>query len=133
MTAAVFADTEAAVRTWIRSLGLAAFFAVPTGAGVVFPLVTVSRIGGRPQAGQAPLEDVLLVLDVWGTTKEQAADAMRTLGDALVAAESVPLDERTWCYGFTVENVVWLPDPPPSKLKRYSMTVTATVAARALP
>lgn len=137
MTAATFTDAEAGMRTWLRAqnlpeVGTHVYFAMPTGAGVVFPLVTVGLVGGRPQAGEAPLEDVLLVLDCWAKTKEHAADAMRAVKTALRACESVPLDGFTYCHGVTVENTVWLPDPPPSTLKRYSITVSATVAVREL-
>lgn len=127
------ADVEGAIKTWINAgstvLATHAFFGFPTGTPVL-PLVTISKVGGaRLYDG---LEDALLVLDVWATSKEVAWAATSELTDALLNdAEGVALDVGTWCHGVSAVSQVYLPDP--SKLRRYSLTVSMTVEARELP
>lgn len=128
------ADSEGAVKRWldagaVPALAGHAFFGFPTGNPVT-PLVTIAKvIGTRRRDG---LEDVVLRLDVWATSKEVAWAATSDLIDALTNdTEGVALDAGTWCHGVSAVTSGYLPDP--SKLRRYSLTVSMTVEARELP
>lgn len=129
MAATVFTDAEAAVRTWLRQeltdLDGRVFFAIPDGSPT-FPLITVGRLGGGPQIGEAELEDVRLECQVWAKNKKTAVDVVRALTSLVFTAADVALDPEVWCYGFTVDSVTWAPDPS-VKLSRYVVDLTATV------
>jgi len=135
MTVVPFTDVEGAVRAWLRTVpdstvGARVYFAVPDG-NPTMPLATVARVTGGMQP-DGVLEDVVLTVDVWARTKEEAARAYRLLAAAIVKAEGVALDAGTWCHGASVNSVVWLPDPV-TKTPRYSLTVVLTVEAQELP
>ncbi len=128
------ADAEGAVKRWIDAgavptLATHAFFGFPTG-NPALPLVTIAKVIGTRRADG--LEDVVLRLDVWATSKDVAWNATSELTDALMNdAEGVALDDGTWCHGVSSVTSGYLPDP--SKLRRYSLTVGMTVEARELP
>lgn len=66
-----FPDFMGDLRTWARSvttdlLGGRVFFKFPT--SMKYPAVRVHQAGGGPQSGsEAPIEDVRVVFDIWGS------------------------------------------------------------------
>lgn len=133
-------DVEGAVRTLLRAdaalvavVGQRVFFGVPKGAvEATFPLITVSRVGGGDDAGDAPLDVAMVQLDCWGGIdgsgngrKAEATALVNTLRSTLRAVNGTQVGTVT-LFGVNVESVVWLPDPN-SDRPRY--VVTAEVAA----
>lgn len=133
------ADVEGAVRDYLRNqdiddLGARVYFGVPTGSAT-YPLATVQRVGGGDDVSEAPIDQALIQIDVWGridnaghTDKAQAravADGVReALRDIRGATE---LTDTCIAYGAAVEADLWAPDP--TDRGRYS--ITALVTARA--
>lgn len=133
MTAPTFTDCENEVRVWLRGLALTGvgtrvFFDVPDGTPT-YPLITVARIGGGAQRGEAPLEDPRLSFQVWAKTKLEAANAALDLANALREAQSVLLLEHTYAYGFEDITILWLPDAT-SGLPRYVVDCVLTSGPR---
>lgn len=133
MSVDAFPDVENEIRVWARQLslpgvGTRVFFSMPEGSPA-FPLITVARIGGGPQRGEAPLEDPRLSFDVWGKTKKEASDAARALANALREAQSVLLEEHVYSYGFEYITLLWSPDEK-AKLARYIVDCTLTSGPR---
>lgn len=135
MTAPAFTDVEGALRTWEKTHPLLVpvvagrvFFGYPDGSPAL-PLLTLSRAGGAPQRGEAPLEDVRISHSVWGSNKKMAIDGVKALTSALHSLSNVVLDEFTYAYSAEVTNVLWLPDQE-AKLARYVCDAIVTVRAR---
>lgn len=76
MTAELLPDVEGGVKTYLRAfaplqtlIGQRVFLQVPgptNGTEPTFPLVTVQRVGGGLDTGEAPIDQALLQVDVWG-------------------------------------------------------------------
>lgn len=134
MTAPPIPDAENAHRVWLRgkipTVAGRVVFAFPDGANPLAEerpaLITVRRIGGAPQRGQAPLDDVRLSYEVWALNKKDAADAMTALVALLRESAGIQLDDGTYLYGVQVESIAWVPDDA-AKLARYVVTATSTV------
>lgn len=133
------ADVEGAVRDHLRAqnisnLGTRVFFGVPDGSPT-YPLATVQRVGGGDDPGEAPIDQALLQVDVWGrldpaghTDKAQAravADDVRAAFHAIRGATA--LTATVTAYGAAVEADLWAPDP--AGRGRYSITVLVTARA----
>ena len=132
-------DIEGGVRTALRAdsgvsalVGQRVHFGIPTNP--TFPLVTVRRVGGGDDPGEAPLDLPLVQIDCWGAerNKTQAravADAVRAWARSIRRATD--LDTEVTAYGVNVEADLFVPDP--SDRPRYSLTVSimsrATVSA----
>lgn len=130
----MFTDAEGALKTYLRGLpdtpwAQRVFFGVPKQKTPTMPLLVVGRIGGGPQFGETPLEDVRLSIDCWGIAKQQAADTMRALTTAIFDLASTDLDDETVALNGSVDSVVWLPDDTVG-LSRYSVDVTLTLKVR---
>lgn len=122
------ADIEGGVRTHLRAtagitalVGQRVYFGVPDDP--TYPLITVQRIGGGDDPGDAPLDLPLLQIDVWGAGRNKAqaravADAVRVWARSIRRATD--LDGTTTAYGVTVESDIWAPDP--SDRPRYTIT-----------
>lgn len=132
-----FEDVEGALRSWLRTHPLLVggaeghvdgrvFFAVPT--SVSYPLITVSRIGGGPQEGLAPLDDARLSMRVYGQTKSSAQKVTNRLVTALQQIEAEPLNGSVFGHGARVDSQLWLPDPA-DDCPRYIVDATITVSA----
>lgn len=137
MSVKTFADVEGALRTWLRTqseitslVGSRVFFGYPDSTQT--PLITISRVGGSPQTGEAPLEDALVQFDCWGgiKNKAQAAQVMTALLGVLESMTPRDLDSSTKGYGASVESVFWSPDPTNDQA-RYVVTATVTVRSTA--
>jgi hypothetical protein len=129
-------DVEGAVRDYLRDQDVCdgrVYFGVPTGSPT-YPLATVQRVGGGDDPSEAPIDQALIQIDVWGrvdaaghTDKAEArtaADAVRAALHAIRGATA--LSETCTAYGAAVEADLWAPDP--TDRGRYS--ITALVTAR---
>lgn len=133
-----FPDVEGGVRDFLRTAGVCGargYFGVPDGTPT-YPLFTVQRVGGGDDTSEAPLDQALIQIDVWGrrdaaghTDKAEAraeANAVRTALQGIRGATA--LNATTIAYGAAVEADLWAPDP--TDRGRYS--ITALVTARAV-
>ncbi len=144
MTVQAMPDVEGGLRTYLRSqselqavVGQRIYFGVPDAP--VFPLVTVRRVGGGDDTGEAPLEQALIQIDVWGghtadgihgdkATADTVRRCLRGVLFGLTAHGATALDNSTVCYGASVQSDIWLPDPDDDNA-RYSLTVLVTARA----
>lgn len=125
-------DAEGAFRSYVRTAGgpwgQRAYFGTPEQPNPTLPMLVVSRIGGGPQLGEAPLDDARLSVDVWGITKFQAVEAVKVLTGLIQDLASTPLDAGTIALNGQVDSVVWAPDDT-LKLPRYVVDCTLTLKA----
>lgn len=128
-----FADVEGGLRTWLRTqsditalVSTRVFFGVPD--AVTFPVITIQRVGGGPQSGEAPLDDALIQIDCWasGQNKAQAWAVAKAVIDVLESMTPQELDSGVYAYGASVDSVIFLPDPADGRA-RYSVTALVTV------
>ncbi len=135
-------EAEGAVRAWARSLnisGLAArvFFGVPE-TGAVYPLVLLTRVGGRPMKG-VPIDRALIQLDLLGNTptgRRPPSDkfSLSVIATLLAsAAESLAsgtvMTAGVVCMGAEVENgPVWSPSPVDGR-SRYTLDIAFLLRA----
>jgi len=132
-------DVEGAVRDHLRAdvgvsalVGQRVFFGVPLAAdGTVaaqMPCVTVRRVGGGDDPSDAPVDQALIQIDCWASSRNKASAAavMAAVRNALTEIRTAVVGS-TVLYGAVVESVIWAPDP--ADLPRYA--VTALVTARA--
>ncbi len=139
MPALVYAypECEGAVRTWVRALNLAglgarAYFGIPV-KGAVFPLVVLSRVGGRPMRG-VPIDRPLIQFDILGDTpvdRRPPSDkfalggiAASLAGTADSITSGTVVAPGVVCLGAEVENgPVWSPSPVDGR-SRYVLDVS---------
>lgn len=129
-------DPEGGLRDYLRAnAGVVAlvvqrvFFGIPDNP--VWPLITVSRVGGGDDLSEAPIDVALLQVDCWadGRNKAQAHAVASAVRDALAAIRgAVAVNGTTVLYGAVVESVLFAPDPADAR-PRYA--ITAQVTARA--
>lgn len=133
-------DVEGGIRDYLRTAGVCAgrvYFGIPTDAATVYPLVTVARVGGGDDPSEAPLDQALVQVDVWGrkdpaghTDKAEAraaANAVRTALRAIRGATALNADVTA--FGAAIEADLWAPDP--ADRGRYSLTALVTSRATA--
>lgn len=127
-------DVEGAMRDYLRAdsgvstiVGTRVFFGVPRN-GAKFPLVTIQRVGGGQDLGEAPLDGAQIQLDCWANGHDKAtAESLReAVRDALDALRGRTTQGSVRLLGADVISDLWAPDPA-SDQARY--TVTASVAA----
>lgn len=138
MSVVTFPDTEGAVRAFLRAsaavsalVGQRVFFGVPDSP--TWPLVTVQRVGGGDDLGEAPIDQALIQLDCWGRlysdsdpTKKHGDKAQaRAVANAVRAAvHEVRSDLTTYAgcvlYGASVNSDLFVPDPDNDR-PRYSL------------
>lgn len=128
-------DIEGGVRDHLREdtavaalVGTRVFFGVPENA--TWPLITVQRVGGGDDSGDAPLDQPLVQIACWGAmrNKSQAravADAVRAWARSIRRATD--LNTEVTAYGAVVESDLWAPDD--TDRPRY--VITASVMSRA--
>lgn len=132
-------DVEGALRTHLRAaagvtalVGQRVFFGVPIdddgNVTAQLPFVTVRRVGGGDDPSDAPVDQALIQIDCWASSRNKAS------ATALAAAVRNTLTEirtvtvgSTVLYGVSVESVIWAPDP--SDLPRYALTALVTARA----
>ncbi len=138
----VYVEAEGAVRAWARALNLAglgarAFFGVPV-TGATFPLVVLTRVGGRPVRG-VPVDRALIQFDLLGATpvdRRPPSDkyTLSVIAAALAsAAESLAsgtvMAAGVVCLGAEVENgPVWSPSPVDGR-SRYTLDIAFLLRA----
>jgi hypothetical protein len=115
----VAVDVEKAVRTWLRSHGFTAFFGTNNNGS--FPQVVLWKIRGNSDGS-------FLQFDVWGGTKEQAAQTANNLALTLSGMSTVVVDGIRLHGAVVTNDGQWLPDPQTDR-PRY--VVEATVVATA--
>lgn len=131
------ADIEGAVRDALRAdpgvtalVGQRVHFGVPSTPQ--WPLVTIARVGGGDDPGEAPLDQPLVQIDCWGAerNKTQAravADAVRAW--ARTVRRATALNGSVTAYGVNVESDIWAPDD--TDRPRYAITASVTARAAA--
>lgn len=114
-------------RTDIAALvGLRVYTALPPDPQ--WPLITITRIGGGPDAWPYRLDQARLQIDCWADTKAQAHDLARTAQTALWAMPDVSHATGTVTHVAPDGPFLWLPDDTyPTPKPRYLFGVTVTV------
>ncbi len=136
-------EAEGPVRAWGRSLNIAGlsvrvFFGVPE-IEPEFPLLLITRVGGRPVRGGVPMDRALIQFDLLGSTptgRRPPSDkyALSVIATALAsAAESIAsgtvMSSGVVCMGAEVENgPVWSPSPVDGR-SRYTLDVSFLLRA----
>lgn len=129
-----FVDTEWALRDYLRAELPArkVWFAEPPGKPT-FPMIVITgRIGG-PLAAYAPTDTPRISFSVWGGPggdgRHAAVLATQDLTRVLWEIENVALNAEVFCYGATVDSIIWAPDASDSDnpLPRYIVDVTLAV------
>lgn len=143
MNAVTYADDEAAVRAWARSLG--ALTAIVGAKGVFFgipknrplPVVTLARTGGAPSGANE--DEPVISFACWGRTKEEAAkvkNILKSAADSMLGGTRVTytdIDNVTHIMRLDGANItldLWQPDTstnPPTA--RYILDIRFSVSA----
>lgn len=134
-------DVEGALRTWLRGrsaiaaiVGQRVFFGIPREVrDDSWPLITITRVGGGLDLGDAPVDNALVQIDVWGSLdtsgngmKADATTLVNTLRSELAAVRGrTALDGSVDAFGITEQSCVWLPDADNAR-PRYSVTAEVT-------
>lgn len=136
-------DVEGAMKDYLKTQVTGAnqhvFLGVPNGvweAPNMFPLLTVQRVGGGQDAGEAPIDLALIQIDVWGKLPTEGAGKsqcwavvgeVRDVLDAIRGATLIRSD--VWAHGAIVNNISYAPDAADGR-PRYVITtqVVATAA-----
>lgn len=127
-------DIENAVRLWARELdlpevGANVFFGPPASdTGPPDSYITLYRVGGTKQAGEAPLTDPRISFNVYALTKKHARDAAGWLIGHLEAVTPFDMGSGVFCYGVTVGTMFWAPVPD-SAYHRYVVDAAFKVRA----
>lgn len=134
MSGVVFADVEGGVRAWARAnssitaaVSTRTFFGFPDGGQL--PLLTLARVGGAPEPGEAPLDTARISFHCWGRTKQEAAAVAAALKSAAQSLRAgIPMGADLIAYGASVVLDLWQPDPANDR-PRYVVDVVFTVRA----
>lgn len=130
-------DIEGGVRTHLRAtaaisalVGQRVYFGVPSNP--TWPLITVQRVGGGDDPGEAPLDLPLVQIDCYGAERNKiqaraVADAVRAWAKGFRRVTA--LGNGTSVYGFEVEDDRSLPDG--TDRPRYTITLSALSRATA--
>jgi hypothetical protein len=141
-----FPDVEGGVRDYLRGLSYVntyvatrVFFGIP--AAPVFPLITVTRVGGTDDTSEAAIDQALVQIDIWGRLyadtdpthkggdKAQCDAIRRAVRRGLRAIRgATALNASTVAYGARVESDPFRPDPD-SDRPRYALTASITARA----
>lgn len=131
-------DVEDAVRQYLRNwpalndiIDRRVFFGVPK-KDARFPMLTIMRVGGGDDTSEAPVDNALIQVQVWGRVPTEGGGKAECTHMALLVRQALSeLRSRTsvttdvdLC-GATVANVVWVPDPADDR-PRYIVTATVT-------
>lgn len=114
----VFPDVLGDVRAWLRAhpdltplVNGRVFFRIPETAS--FPLIRIYQAGGAVQPGDAPVQDVRLAFDIWGSGKQYAQTTQAKLA-VESACHRLPVPCRlgtTQVGNAQVTSALFLPDP----------------------
>lgn len=109
MSAAVFVDSEGAVKAWLRSVtavtaivGQRVFLGVNDAAGAL-PQVVVQTVGGGPDPGDSAISYPRVQIDGWAANRRAAEELGRAVGNACwqLAGGSTPMGDAV-CVGARV-------------------------------
>jgi Protein of unknown function (DUF3168) len=128
-------DVEGALRTWLRDdptmlavVNRRVFFGVPA-QGALFPLITISRVGGGENSSEAAIDEAAIQFSVWGQARADCTAAMLALRAALHKIRGrTALTGAVTAYGATINSVVWQPDPADAR-PRFIVTALVTAIA----
>ena len=136
MTVETMPDVEGGVRAFLRAdpdvaalVGNRVFFGVPT--STVFPLVTVSRVGGGDDPSEAAVDLAVLTVQCWGEMRDKAGAYLlaNTVRSALRNVRGrTQFADDCWCHGATVDGLFYSPDPTQDR-PRYVLTIRVTATA----
>lgn len=130
-------DIEDGVRQYLRDwpglddiIDRRVFFGVPKSATESqFPMITVFRVAGSEDGGEAPVDLATVQVQVWGSRSGGKRECTTMLN--LVRQAFSELRARTHVtddvdlFGATVQNVTWVPDPADDR-PRYIVTAQVT-------
>jgi hypothetical protein len=124
-------DVEGGMKAYLMGKGLRAYLGVPAGADKnpsLWPLISITRVGGGQDSSEAPLDLALIQFDVWGSVGGRVAcwgytAQLRTALDAINGATL--LQGQTVAYGADVMSVAFFPDPANDR-PRYVVTAQVT-------
>lgn len=124
-------DTEGGVRDYLRAVpevvalvSTRVFFGVADGD---FPQVVVSRVGGTEDPSDAPIDQALIQLDIWGkaagvNAKLACTQLKNVVRGAVTALNHTPATAGgVALMGATVDSDSWLPDETTGQ-PRYVLT-----------
>jgi hypothetical protein len=141
-----FPDVEGSLRTWLKSLasvtalvGTRVFNDVPKGAkeSKTFPCITLKRIGGADDSGEAPMDNALVQIDCWGSIDHDGlGHPIKATSDVIrrtIRAELKAMDQTTLApgvagLGASVTSDIYIPDPTDGR-PRHIVTALVYVMA----
>lgn len=139
MTLETLPDIEGSLRTWLRAqtaisslVSNRVFFGIPT-PSVAYPLITLSRVAGGDDPGEAPVDEAVIQFHVWGLPQKQngKATALAVVNALRSVLRSIRGDtvlvSGVRCYGVVVDLVLFQPDPVTDRA-RYVVTARVTSA-----
>jgi hypothetical protein len=127
-----------ALRDYLRAdtgvsalVGNRVFFGIPD--RVAFPLVTVTRVAGGQDAGEAPIDRPIMQLDCWGipgngASAEDTANAVKSALEAIKGRTSLNAD--CVAFGASVMGAPFFPDPETGQPR---VVLTVDMTAHAVP
>lgn len=106
------------------------FFGVPK-RDPIFPMVTVMRVAGADDTSEAPVDNAIMQVQVWGGTKQECTRIQLLVRQAFTELRSrTSVTPDVDLCGATVQNVVWSPDPADDRA-RYIVTALVTAISSA--
>jgi hypothetical protein len=129
-------DIEKGLRAYLRAdpdvtalVNSRVFFGVPR-KDPIFPLITVSRIGGGEDRSEADVDVAVYSVSCWGnSSKQEALDVANAVRKALRKIRGrTALAPGVIAFGATVDTVLWRPDPADDR-PRYIVTGQVTAIA----
>lgn len=126
----LYADSMGGVRAWLKahpylaSINGRVFFRIPVDP--VYPLFRIARVGGGPQAGEAPVEDVMVGIDLWGGSYSEISALAAAVKSACHLLS--PGTVMGTCVGLNADVIgdIDAPDPDTGKPRKV-LTVLFTV------
>jgi hypothetical protein len=124
-------DVEGSIETYLKAhvplVSNRVYFGIPVGAdkaAKLWPLITVTRIGGGQDSSEAPIDLALIQIDVWGSLRKKQ-ETWAVVAQVRSVLEGVrgntALDGTVTAFGAEVVSVAFLPDPA-SDRPRYVIT-----------
>lgn len=127
------ADVEGALRTWLRTqtdltalVSQRIFLGIPKDT-VLYPFVTLSRVGGGDDGSDNPMDLPVVSFQVWASNRTSAELTTRTLRGVLRELRSTLIDTGVRCSHIATQSF-FQPDPESNK-PRYIVSAQLAVIA----
>jgi hypothetical protein len=132
-----YADTEATIKTFLLSTGVAPLVRRPDGGYSIYnamppaapnPAVVAFQVSGAPKAPKDfPEQEALIQFDCWGKSRQQAGDIARMLMSELewLGRTGGEVINGVYLGVATVHNMRWMPEPD-SDTPRYIVDALIT-------